>query len=217
MKALAAIHVGKKQLRLDDEDYRDLLQRVTGKRSSAGMAEGEQKAVLEEMRRLGFKSASKTGSKGPRKRLEGPYAAKLQALWIALWNLGAVDNRGDAALLAFAKRQCGIERTEWIRDPDDAKAVIEALKAMATREGVVWTTTRRTPQVARQHGYHIAQAQWRKLTCQMITPAFWAAISEILKRSVSPETPPSKEEWKDVMNAFGERVRARATCERKAG
>ncbi|EAU40185.1 Mu-like prophage protein gp16 [Fulvimarina pelagi HTCC2506] len=213
MSALAAIHVGKKQLGLDDDTYRDLLQRETGQRSAKDLTSAECDRVLGAMRRAGFKP----GSNGLRKPLEGDYARKLQALWIALWNLGAVANRDDAALLAFAKRQCGIERTEWIRDPDDAKAVIEALKSWCEREGVVWTVSRRTYEVARQHGYHIAQAQWRKLTGQMITPAFWAAISEILKRTVTPERPPSNAEWQRVMNAFGKRLRLRSMQTRRAG
>ncbi|RFC63624.1 regulatory protein GemA [Fulvimarina endophytica] len=209
MTALAAIHVGRRQLGLDDDTYRDLLERETGQRSAKGLTAAQTDRVLEAMRRAGFTLANNKASKRDQKRLEGPYASKLQALWIALYNLGAIDDRQDSALLAFARRQCGIERTEWIRDPDDAKAVIEALKAMAEREGVVWTVSRRTPQVARAHGYQIAQAQWSRLTGTMITPAFWASVCEILRRTVSPETPPSNGEWQRVMNDFGQRIRTR--------
>ena len=204
MTALAAIHVAKRELELDDETYRAVLVRVTGKDSAKGMTSAEHDAVLDEFRRLGFKGASKR----PQRRLEGPYARKAQALWIALFNLGAVADKRDAALLAFVERQTGIQRTEWLRDAEQGAAVIEALKKIAERHGVCWTVTRRTAQVARQHGYQIASAQWGKLTgAVMATSAFWSSVSDIIGRRVTPDTPPSHAEWQRVMNVFGERIR----------
>jgi phage gp16-like protein len=46
MSSLAKIHIGKKQLGLAEDDYRDLLERTTGKRSSASMSEGQRQSVL---------------------------------------------------------------------------------------------------------------------------------------------------------------------------
>ncbi len=142
---LAAIHIAKKQLGLDDGDYRALLKRVTGKSSSKNMTDAERQAVLAEMRRRGFKPAPKGSSKGGRsagghRSLEGPFAKKVQALWIAGWNLGIVRSRDDKALIAFVKRQTGIDHTNWLVSAADAKRVIEALKGWMAREaGVDWT------------------------------------------------------------------------------
>jgi hypothetical protein len=134
-KSIAALHVAKKALGLDDDSYRDALRQVTGKSSSADMSEAERAKVLERFRELGFKA----GSTGGRKRLEGRFAGKLQALWIAGWNLGLVRDRDDRALLSFVRRQTGIEHVRFLRHGEDAMKAIEALKGWLARgAGVDW-------------------------------------------------------------------------------
>lgn len=135
MSALAAIHVGRKALGLDEETYRDLLERVTGQRSAAGMNARQHEAVIAEMRRLGFAPEAREAA-GP-KRLDGPFARKLQALWIAGWNLGLVEDRRDAALLAFVTRQTGLSHTRFLVDGRAAAKAIEGLKAWLARDGGV--------------------------------------------------------------------------------
>jgi hypothetical protein len=50
-----------------------------------------------------------------------------------------VEAREDTALVAFVRRQTGIDHLNWVRDAADAQKVIEALKAWLTREaGVHW-------------------------------------------------------------------------------
>ena len=49
---LAQIHIAKKELSLTDDSYRDLLERVTGQRSSKGMTAQKKNAVLDEFKRL---------------------------------------------------------------------------------------------------------------------------------------------------------------------
>lgn len=135
MTALAAIHVAKRQLGLDDETYRGALKAITGKTSAGDMTPAEHEKVLAEFRRRGFKAAS-----GGRNRpLEGRFAKKLQALWIGAWNLGLVRNRDDHALIAFCRRQTGIDEIRFLHRPGDAARVIEALKGWMARDaGVEW-------------------------------------------------------------------------------
>lgn len=72
-------------------------------------------------------------------RATGPFAKKLQALWIAAYNLGVVRDADDRALFAFVERQTGISHTRFLRDPTDAEKAIEAIKAMLVRDGgVAW-------------------------------------------------------------------------------
>ena len=52
---LKRIHTGRKFLCLDDDTYRDLLERVTGKRSAADLTGPQRRAVIDELWRLGFK------------------------------------------------------------------------------------------------------------------------------------------------------------------
>ena len=211
MSAIAAIHVARKQLGLDEDTYRAVAVRVTGKGSAKDMTEAERQQLLEEFRRRGFKKAS-TGS---RKKLEGRYAAKLQALWISAWNLGLVEHREDSALLAFVKRQTGIEHVRFLHYPEDANKAIEALKGWMAREaGVDWSVDKFMPDYAREPGCKIARAQFAIL--HRIDPAFaemnslvhWLLVS----RRDRPGTPAHiedfhSEHWPAVMNALGEKIR----------
>lgn len=55
-KLLAKIHIGKKELCMEDDDYRALLARLTGKTSARVMNINELSDVLSELKRLGFKA-----------------------------------------------------------------------------------------------------------------------------------------------------------------
>ncbi|WP_336802008.1 regulatory protein GemA [Kaistia sp. MMO-174] len=138
MSALAKIHVAKKALALDDDTYRDVLGRVTGKRSAKDLTVIECGRVLDEFKRLGFKPMPVRRASGA-VEMEGPYGGKLQALWISAWNLGVVRDRSDRALVSFVERQTGIERTRFLRDAKEAAKAIEGLKKWIGREtGVDW-------------------------------------------------------------------------------
>ena len=54
-RELRRIHTGKRTLCLDDDTYRDLLERVTGQRSAADLDAKQRRAVIDELYRLGFK------------------------------------------------------------------------------------------------------------------------------------------------------------------
>jgi phage gp16-like protein len=56
---IAKIHIAKKELGLEDEDYRFLLKSITGKDSCKYMHEGELEKVLEVLYALGFEPKKK--------------------------------------------------------------------------------------------------------------------------------------------------------------
>ena len=128
---LAKVHLGAKELGLDDDARRDVLERVTGRRSSADLTDAQLDAVLAEFRRLGWAPKTKTG---PAKRVPSPFEGKAKAMWTSLWNLGAVRSGDQRALEAFGRRQLGVDRLAWA-DQGQGYRLIEALKAMAEREG----------------------------------------------------------------------------------
>ena len=51
---LAAIHMGKKALNLDEDTYRDMLEHVTGKRSAKDMDMNDLLKVIQHLDQLGF-------------------------------------------------------------------------------------------------------------------------------------------------------------------
>ena len=204
----AAIHVAKKQLGLDDETYRAKLQHITGKSSVKFMSEDEKQKVLTVLRNDGFKPVGRRPD--GRQKLEGKYAKKMQALWIAAWNLGLVDNRDDAALIAFVKRQTGIEHTRWLIYADDASKAVEGLKAWMKREaGVLFGNTNGYDWLAGD-GAKIAWAQWRVLNPSaglMVRQGFDDAVLNHCPGvgNLALMTPAN---WQEVGKAFGIRVRA---------
>lgn len=153
MTSLALIHTARKQLSLHEDDFRGLCKRLTGKTSTAAMTGQEREKLVRHFREAGFQPAFK----GHRKPLEGRFAKVLQAFWISAWNLGVVRNRDDNALVAFVKRQTHIDHVRFVTDANEARKVIEALKAMMTREaGCTWVQ-------GLDNGEIVAIAQWNML------------------------------------------------------
>lgn len=152
-KLLSGIHAAKKRLGLDDATYRDMLERLTGKRSAGAMNDSELNEVLAHLNISGGQSYRRVV-----RDQDGPNAAlvnKIRALWISLAQLGAVDDRRDAALLAFVERQTAKQALEFLT-PIDCNKVIQALKDWAAREGVIWENNL-------SPGECVARALWRRL------------------------------------------------------
>lgn len=204
MTAIAAIHVAKKQLGLDDDTARDLYERVTGKRSLRVMSITEQERVVEELRRQGFTKASKPS----RNKAEGRFAKKLQALWIAMWNLGLTRDRTDAGLTSFVQRQTRIDHTRFLRHAEYADKVIEALKGWMAREaGVEWRAVSFLPKWTQGPGYRIATAQFailrrRGLLTEYAELQHWLVRVHGLRAELMTDA-----EWIDVMNELGDLIR----------
>lgn len=157
MTTIASIYGLRKELGLDDDTARDLYQREVGKRSLKVMTPEEQEKVADALRR----ARSLAPATGP-KAMTGPYAKKLQALWISGWNLGLVRNRNDQALLGFVERQAGISHVRFLRDAADARKAVEALKKWLERAGVDWS--HEDPQEA------VLLAQGKRLGFDKVTP-----------------------------------------------
>lgn len=167
---LAKVHLAKKELRLRDEDYRAVLQRITGHASAGDCTEAQLGQALDEFKRQGWKGASaarprpavvvdNSQDRAPRPTSTGadhPAARKARALWISLHQLGVVRDPGEHALEAFARRQLKVEKLQWA-DQARVYRLIEALKAMAAR--AKW------PQVDDIHElkWTLVDAQWKAM------------------------------------------------------
>lgn len=206
MSAVKAIYAGAAAVGLtDDEDRRDFYHRVTGKRRLREMNGTEKEAVVAELRKLGFKPGPRTRS------LTGPYARKLQALWISGWNLGLVDSARDAALLAFVKRQTGFEATRFLRDPMDAAKVIEGLKAWLARDGGVVWDPKPCPAWLKEPAAKVALAQYFRLTPDPggnLRAEFWQALAGAVPTDRMGLETLTAADWRAVVNHFGAQIRA---------
>lgn len=137
---LAKVQIARKELGLDDDTYRAVLERLTGQRTAKGLDDRRLGLVLEEFKAKGWKpkvvAGAKTASppKSGRRPADHPVARKARALWISLHQLGVVENGSEQALEAFAKRQLAVDALQWA-DQAQAEPLIKGLKAMAERAG----------------------------------------------------------------------------------
>lgn len=123
---LAQIHIAKKQMGMDEDTYRDVLERVTGGRSAKGLTDKAKRALIAEFKRMGWKGGV------ARKKSDKPYVRLIFALWGQLKRDGIWENHDVASLRAFVKKMTGVADPEWLSF-DQATVVIEALKKMGER------------------------------------------------------------------------------------
>lgn len=206
--SLAAIHVAKKQLGLEEDVFRDVCERVTGKRSTRDMSEPLRVKLVEHFREQGFKPVSKSA----RKSLEGKFAAKLQALWIAGWNLGVFRSNDDKAMIAFVQRQTGLNAVRFVHYWDDAAKAIEGIKGWIERKvGPVWREPAYRNTWRKTDGGMIAAVQWSILSqhCSLPEPGgFDVYVRKLLRKDDAFQlSDMTASEWQIVMNTLGHLVR----------
>jgi len=126
---LAKVHIAKKELALADDDYRAIVERITGKASSRDCSDADLDRLLKEFKRLGWKPKAGTAIG---KKSGKPHVRKVYALWGELGRSGALHDGSSAALQTFVERQTGISSPEWLTPPQ-ANQVTEGLKAMLQR------------------------------------------------------------------------------------
>ena len=131
-KLIMAVRAAARRLQLDDEDRKAIQLDLTGKASMADMDAREIGKLLDHLNR------GQSGGYGSSSAFaRSPHAAKVKALWWTCYWLGEIDSPADAALDAFVKRQTGLSSIRFLNHLS-APPVIEALKAIAARAGVMW-------------------------------------------------------------------------------
>lgn len=127
---ISAIHVARAELGLSEDDYRAMLQSVGGVDSAAKLTWEGRQAMLDALRKLGWKSPN-VRPRGPRATTESD---KIKALWRELDRLGHVKDPSEAGLAGYCFRMTRVHRVEWLT-PDQAQHLIECLKKWLKRVG----------------------------------------------------------------------------------
>jgi phage gp16-like protein len=126
---IAVVHVAKKQLALDDDDYRALLNRFGGTDSAANLSLEGFENVMRRLSALGFKSTWTKRSFGERRGMASPSQIDfIRTLWEKFHGADA----NETALNAWLRRSHKIDALRFI-DAKKAGSVITALKAMSAR------------------------------------------------------------------------------------
>lgn len=125
---MAKIHIAKKDLGLDDDTYRDVLWRVTGKRSCKDMTIAQLQDVVKDMEASGFKpkSAPKHGKKPSVVSKREPLMGKIHAM---LTDMGLHWNYAHGMADSMFK----IKRLQWLNDSQLYK-LTQALSVHQQRE-----------------------------------------------------------------------------------
>ncbi|BCR03468.1 GemA protein [Desulfuromonas versatilis] len=128
-RALAKIHIAKKELELDEPEYREMIAAVApGKESSGDLNEVELHQLLDRFHELGWRPRIRRAQKRP----FVPMVWKARNLWLELHRRGQVRNPSWAALGRFAKRMTGVGDLRQLNERQ-AGVVIEALKQWLNR------------------------------------------------------------------------------------
>lgn len=122
-RELARIHVVKGQLKLSDDEYRDLLFAIARVRSAGDLDWTGRKRVLDHLTKLHRATQPEGGDRQVR---------HIRFLWHRLAELGAIEHDSTAALRAFVKRQTGKDVLAWL-STSEARTVIESLKQWVAR------------------------------------------------------------------------------------
>ena len=126
---LKLVQIGKRELSMDDDTYREMLNNITGQRSSKNLSQWQLSKVLDHLKGLGFKPKQKKAQNQP-KALE---VTKIKAIWITMHKQGFIRNGSDSAIDAYVRRMTtqsngrGVDRAIWLK-PYQASEVLESLK-----------------------------------------------------------------------------------------
>ena len=144
---LAKIHIAKKALCLSDDDYRDILERITGKRSSRDVALDQLPTLQREFRRLGWDGYLLRRSEiAPLRYVDcdnrpgRPNGRQLRMLEAMFVNIkGFADTAPDAAFRKFLEKRFNVSHARLL-DDRTFESALTAVKRLQAERGVkkVW-------------------------------------------------------------------------------
>lgn len=141
---IRAIHTIKSRLKMGDDDYRALLQGLTGKRSSKDCSLTQLRAVRKHLQGLAERygvdraplRSGMTQAEFEKSYLDASEPErKIWAMWNALVRAGHIQDKRPQALHAWVKRQTRVERLEWC-NAAQLETLIESLKQWLRGHGL---------------------------------------------------------------------------------
>lgn len=152
---IGMIHALKAKAGMDDDTYRDFLDREARVRTAKELTVIEAGRVIERLKEAAGQGA---GVRGAVAGLDKPVGRKLRALWIAGYDLAIVRDRTDRAMLSFLERQTGRSHVNFLGEPRAGNAAIEGLKSWLAREGKVAWPSDTADVIAAKRA--VLEAQW---------------------------------------------------------
>lgn len=134
LRLIKLIHVGRRELHMDDESYRAMLANIPqleGARSSKDLSVPKLKVVLELLKAKGFRVVPKA-KKQQGKMAGDPQSRMIRHLWLSLHTAGKVRDSSEQALAKYVARLTKVDQLQWL-DGHQASVVIESLKQWLAR------------------------------------------------------------------------------------
>ncbi len=116
---LAIVHIAKKDLGIDEEEYREILEKRFNVASAAALSPKELDRLIGLFKRWGFKTIAK-----PQKKTDG----QAVALRIRAKNMAKLLPNGEKRLQGLVKKVCKTDRIEWCKDVAKLKSLLAALE-----------------------------------------------------------------------------------------
>ncbi|MDH5785350.1 MAG: regulatory protein GemA [Chromatiales bacterium] len=141
---LAKIHLGKKQLALGDDAYRDMLWTVARVRSAKDLDEHQRHAVIKHLVKCGatFERPKKAGTRPHNYDRLPEYITKVEALLADMglpWSYAdtiarnITGGRGNPEL----EKDPGVEKLAWVKGDKHWRAIIAALSVEREKRGLL--------------------------------------------------------------------------------
>lgn len=130
-RLIRIIHVARRELAMDDDTYRGILRQIGNVSSAADLDASKLRAVLDHMKKCGFKVRPNRGT-GGRALASFPVDKKIRALWLFAHELGIVRDPSERALAAYVKRLAGVDALQWTNG-NQVLTLIESLKKWIMR------------------------------------------------------------------------------------
>jgi len=122
-RELGRIHVAKKSLGLDDDCYRDILERICNVKSAAELDSQGRFKLLKHFESLGWKPTARFSNK----KNNDLKTKKIWSLWYQLNEAGKIQSASATGLRSFCKNRIGVDDVRFCNDAQKHQ-LIEMLK-----------------------------------------------------------------------------------------
>jgi len=122
---LAKIHIAKKELGLQDVEYREIIESRYGRISAGDLSNPELEDLVQYYIHCGWQPKPQTTNHRRRAKLQ------TEILRERAWAIASDLENGEKRLRGLVKKICGIERIEWCHDVPKLKRLLAALEKIA--------------------------------------------------------------------------------------
>lgn len=121
---LAKIHIARKELGIEEEDYRDMLRAEFGPSTAADLSIEELERLVERFVSKGWKSSSRA------RITDTDHGSQASALQERVGQMLLATDFDERRLRGLVRRICGVEDLRWVRDPVRLKRLIAVINGM---------------------------------------------------------------------------------------